>query len=851
MKLRNYPQLNRFQARNGRNVFSHPLPPTATINGPPTSMRWKSDTGYTRQVCFVAQDHGRDIFATSILKTENDDQRKNQISLRNSQNPVTCVDIVGTTHPTHVVIVQEDGTVTLTNHDLSNNSTGQLQVGRSVLAPKIRIAACLPANEARDTVLKSRRDLHADLREDSIVIATVTAQSDHEETGKIRSIFYNIWAVSPPRPTEPAIFHTKLLVEHDLTTILQGLNQQLDSISASFEQRNRFLTIDTESERVNIDVSGTAPQLLASHRTQPGEYQGGLMLSSSASLVVQPGSIRIIDTRFGTTRGVLDLASFVNRKRKRNSSATKQPNFHLVQYFRNMKRILVYASQNLLAVDIHSSSGTIESLDQPSSLAQNLGKGSRSPKRRKTVQFDNDRTTQTGVFREDADTGLCENLDELEKLAQGKSQGDLIAVLLRQLDPRLTMAPPYAGVPPLTPREATSIPEPVIDFALTKLFTIEASKSSIEERSHLKVLRRWRQLRRRLVENLSTAGALCISRILRAYRNLGQSLTPLSLQADAVAEALLEDDPSARNLLAYIEYDSNVDLTERTATVKLLTKQVLLQQKVEQQQLLTDKQSETIKDNQDEENAVELPTEKNDTVSITLMRCLAVALDKLSSAHLSLLSSAFRSAFTRYEVFVVIQFLRQQLFQGQFTGLMSKFTEEDAANGSIIKLPTQLELRSIVVLLLSCLDVIGPINTFADSGDDELSTAIVPDLLSEISLVTDAIEQCTDLQGILRETMRYGMSTGTGNSTSKQHLTDQADRKGKHGEIIILYAEGDDSDENESADGRLPLSLKVKKFYGPEKVRKGGGQTSQRSYREMAMLRDRERGPYSFERLVL
>ena len=146
--------------------------------------------------------------------------------------------------------------------------------------------------------------------------------------------------------------------------------------------------------------------------------------------------------------------------------------------------------------------------------------------------------------------------------------------------------------------------------------------------------------------------------------------------------------------------------------------------------------------------------------------------------------------------------------------------------------------------------MVGPLGVFTEV-DQGLSASIVPDLLSEISLATEAIEEAVDLQGLLREALRYSSTTEASTSLESQAPQAKAIEQPRPGDIVTLYTEPDARDVYDGDFVSLPLSLRAKTEVGFVRNRKGGSQHRERSQREMKMLRDRERASYSFERLIL
>lgn len=134
--------------------------------------------------------------------------------------------------------------------------------------------------------------------------------------------------------------------------------------------------------------------------------------------------------------------------------------------------------------------------------------------------------------------------------------------------------------------------------------------------------------------------------------------------------------------------------------------------------------------------------------------------------------------------------------------------------------------------------------TFVDS--------IIPDLLSEIASTKESLEDAAELQGILRETLRYYESFEKNQEGgARSNLGIGMEDEQRPGTIVTLYSEAADGIDGQGEGRSLPLSLTVDTTVSSNKVRRGGGQIRSRSVREKSMLRQRQKGPYSFERLIL
>merc|ERR1711964_730943 len=125
-------------------------------------------------------------------------------------------------------------------------------------------------------------------------------------------------------------------------------------------------------------------------------------------------------------------------------------------------------------------------------------------------------------------------------------------------------------------------------------------------------------------------------------------------------------------------------------------------------------------------------------------------------------------------------------------------------------------------------DAIGPLDLVSDKAEDDFIERIFPDLLSEISLATQYIEESADLQGLLRETLRHAEA-----QEPTVHSNDANRAKGlqtgRPGQIVTIYEQRTEDDAISDLPGALPLSLRADGAFEAIKVRRGGGQVTQRS----------------------
>jgi len=238
--------------------------------------------------------------------------------------------------------------------------------------------------------------------------------------------------------------------------------------------------------------------------------------------------------------------------------------------------------------------------------------------------------------------------------------------------------------------------------------------------------------------------------------------------------------------------------------------------------------------------------------------CLVHTLKRLALTGSAIVSEQLRnSSFGQRQILALIQFLRQQLFLGGYSRLaeMRSYPSPPASNtgeeGENDPASHQrISLQEIVTLLNGCIDALGPVGILGSAEEGAFIEKMVPELLSEVTSASQAVEDSTFLQGILRETLRYAESVERQPFEVRSKVENKDVSAMRTGQIVTLYSEPDSADPGLFSRSALPLSLKAEEDIDKFKIRKGG-QSQRRSTREIGMLKDRLKSPYSFERLVL
>ena len=228
-------ELTSHQIKDGNNLFSHAIPPTTSFEATPVSLRWRNGNGTSRLVCYAAKDQGLEVWSVMSEEHDTGPHTVNRLTLQPSHGAVVHMDFVGADHPSQLLIIQVDGTVTLASANLEVSAMLQLHSRDSAHSTSLVAAASLSGAEARKTIFKARTDLANELLDDEVVVAALTLQKPAAGINMANRPFYCTWAIS--RSTTTTSPRARLLMEHDLTSVLKPNPLFNEDLSATFGTR--------------------------------------------------------------------------------------------------------------------------------------------------------------------------------------------------------------------------------------------------------------------------------------------------------------------------------------------------------------------------------------------------------------------------------------------------------------------------------------------------------------------------------------------------------------------------------------------------------------------------------------
>lgn len=723
-----------------------------------------------------------------------------------------------------VLAIQEDGTLTAFSSD-GAAIKHQCLLNDSQTPVKLMAVQCLSRAEAESSVLKSRQDLMSIVPEGAVFVAAA-----YQSRGA-KDLHLGIWAFAIAAASAHPSTSLEPLVRHEVDQQKSG---SVKKASVEFTSGNKKLEISTTTSVTTFDITTIVPQMLSQRKHFVPDLLSSLDLNSDITFCLVSGKLQVYSKKFSALQASSSL-NHATLKRKRDGDDTSR--MTLVAYFSQMRRVLASNGNQLLAIDIYSRAGNLDPFKQGSLLIGNIlrGNDTHEPANRSTPHF----TCSIGnVEREQQIKDWPIISKDLDVLAEQEDA--------RGFDERFKTAFNLQKPKNLN---SSKLPESKLNYLLSKIFASESTATDATSQPIKIVL-----LLPELLRWCISSGLLEISRISAALK-LNQTV----ITSTAVAQAIMDVDPQHELLEYYVQHSPFIQPEVLTFIARHLVNRALRLSEVETQNLLTDS-TRTDADNLAPAQHLLLRSRPDGmSTSNPTFTCLAHVLRRLAFAGSAIVSERLRvSSFRQSEILALIQFLRQQLFLGGYSrlGEMRNYPSPPAsAAGEECDgdpaFQRQISLQGIVTLLDACIDALGPVGVLGSSAEEgAFIEKMVPELLTEVISASQAVEDSALLQGILRETLRYAESVERQPFEVRSKVENKATNSVGKGQIVTLYSEPESAEPGSLSGSALPLSLKAEQDIEKFKVRKGG-QMQRRSAREMGMLKDRLKSPYSFERLEL
>ncbi|KAK6381244.1 hypothetical protein LTS17_004301 [Exophiala oligosperma] len=834
--------LNIYEAQDGNILTSYPVPPNSSFSGPPCSIRVAVDDKTHRKSYCAIKLQSLQIQLFESLDGEQQDVKSVRSPQLDGQEPVLLVDVLPLSG-NQVLVAQANGNLTIFSADLDR------RVARISLNtkehPYLQVLAVqhLTSADAEKSVLKQRSDLLGDIKANTsyIALAYTKALPDDDD----RRLFYGVW---PVNLTEGGnllqMASVTPLFEHE---ILQHGNAK--DRRCTFGHHASHLYVKSGATFSTYDLSKVIPASVSTLNTAVNGSYEIMAITPAFAIFSFQDSLRLYDLKYQSIRLQQNTSrTSLKRKRHRMTAEGQIGPVEFITYLSHSARVIGRRRHHLVAIDVSLSTGSKKELQVGSQLLQNIGLGvnlhveacrlgGNFPKLSIGSSGDNVLSSKGWAL-------VRKRLDELSEA--GDVMGFEEAFATDLMSGSLQSSLPQTMVEDL-PSTRLAIPDVKINYLLAKIFHID-SLQSVTQDGHSDARLKIQLPSFKLIIWLSRLGLLSHIGVKRAV-SAHSSRSAEHVKLQSIAGALLEVDPSLKLLIECLEAGFSPYVDEQATVAQTLLARALT--------VVADAASAPKSDATSPEGGgipdMQIQTLETSTSDPTwlppqLQKALILSLNKLGAGSTQTITKSLRSLFTQRETLALIQFLRQQLFQGGHTRSFQSMPPIETDSKVSV-----MQLSAIINILTSCVDAIGPLGLIGALENEDFVGNIIPDLVTEITHATESLGDATELQGILRETLRYDESIRKHESAGgRLQVSGPAARLTQQpGKIVTLYSENTKEDDGFQLRGGLPLALRADNVISPYKVRKGGGQVLKRSAREMSMLESMSKGQYSFERLVL
>jgi hypothetical protein len=880
------------QVQSSRLITSCSVPPQSSFPCPPCSIRLKNDTESSpvrltycvlqrpdlQLQCFTDKDEGYAISKVAI----------SAFSLDGTQSPVIYLETIPLYHnpdgqvPCDVVVVHQDGTIRRIAGDLSAQRWSMKILDASNVAASnlvVRAAYWMSEEHAKNSFLKNRPDLHLgrDGRGSSL-LALIAKRTMASEDGT-QDMIYGIWSVEEQHLSNAfsgSIFQgITPLVLHTLPETKRWRNH--DTSQYSFNSINGALSVSFSHGIITYDLSTYAPKVSSNLFLDTTATSYPMRLTSSLVVGSTSSAVNLHDGRFQSIQSTVDLEQIWSKRSRTKRAKANQNSIRFIAYFAKIKRLVAFRGHALIAFDItnNDTQGTSRALPGDGMLIDAVGRGMRSGSPH-PVEISAAAYQEIGTpfkpYHHDKASWVSQRhrLDELAERCDIPAFDDLMAKeLCNSSDGELF---DYGALQ--LPRYPLYVDQAKINYLISKIFEpFSDVDDGIGESANFGNNLKLGLQTDRLIHWLVLANQLTDRHVERALQRT-KSSRAFALRPGAVVFALTRDQPSCEIIIDYLKHSQYLPLSDIIQAAKLLVGDVVANaSRVLDPTLLRDGNADQIIPFYDDVNPTGQGEDARDTQRLTFPMkrrsgdtlahgsssvALLIALERLGSHSHQDITAELHSQLSQSEILSIIQILRQQLFYGGHTSYLPTTptsTRSSPKLGSTHTGGASMNLDTILKLLSSCLDATGPVAFLARSKTDNFLEQLIPDLKSEISFAFEGMQETNHLQGLLREVLRYANSARMSNNGHIKHSPSThslPEGQEKRGTIVTLYTEPKVDQGDVEGQGRfLPLSLRADNVISTTKVRKGGGQVSKRSRRDIRKLQERNVGNYAFERLVL
>lgn len=873
-------------------ITSYSVPPQSSFSCPPCSIRLRSDgkSVPVRQTyciiqrpeaqlqCFLeeGEKHGTSRVAASVF------------SINDTQSPAVFLETIPVNHDARaqsscdVIVVHQNGTIRRIAGDLSAQrwSTMISDLHHEPTSNlEVRAAHWISQEQAKNSLLKNRPDLQISHDSGDSGFMVLIAKRTVVAAKRTEDMIYGIWSLAeqgvPKGLGNKAAHRTTPLVLQTLPDTETWRNNH--ATQYSFNSVNGALSVAFNRGLITYDLSTYAPRIASKLSVACADTSLPMPLTPSLAVGSTPSAVTLYDTKYGSIQSAVDLERIGSRRKRKRSGSTSRNSVRFIAYFAKIKRLLACLGHALVAFDIAYSDpqGSRNALPGDGMLIDAIGRGKPS-ENRKHIEAAGGPYLDFGIVRGPNDHNESW-MSQKQRLDEFASKGDVTAfdeLMAKELCASLDATEIIDDGTLQLPRRLLHVAQSKVDYLVSKVFALLSDiepgvSESAETGNYLKIV----MPTTKLIHWLILANQLTDQRVEKALQRIRSSQAS-AVRPGAVALALTRDQPSYEMITDYLKHSPSLPLSETLQAAKLLLADLVanattdlppasLQEGVTNHEMSFSEDAMPTDRGDDSKAiqafAVSLKLPSDDTLTPnTASAALLNALQSLGSHSSQDVTTGLRSQLSQVEILSIVQVLRQQLFH---SGHASYLPTPPSSATSSPKLGDahaegiSLSLDCILRLLSSCLDAIGPVGFLAQSENDDFLEKMIPELKSEVSFAFEGMQETNHLQGLLREVIRYGDSaqgSNHGHVTKPQSQQLNLEGQQKPGTIVTLYSEAKvDQGDIDGHEWLLPLSLRANNIVSETKVRKGGGQVSKRSRRDILRLQDRNVGKYSFERLVL
>ncbi|PNY26269.1 Uncharacterized protein TCAP_03805 [Tolypocladium capitatum] len=389
----------------------------------------------------------------------------------------------------------------------------------------------------------------------------------------------------------------------------------------------------------------------------------------------------------------------------------------------------------------------------------------------------------------------------------------------------------------LTEKSYPSVDRRWVIYAISQVFSVEMTTSD-EPRPVLRLVLPDSNATTYLV----VAGHVTISNLKVAFRaDLSPETAECKRLASDLIQCLAEADPSVTLLLNYLQATKlgEAELLLAIRTLMLSMDLIPDTKKPNSMKLLTsephDGNDKYEMDLDDLEREIAVTEHYLGDESSSRSRGLTLAFTKLWRLPTASTVKALRATIQTEEILSFIQLLRIELLRGAWTSLYVDPTSLEPEGNDA---PPDGVIALIADLLGRCLDAVGAggwlFNDAMSWADKAEAGDFLRALRLEVSAALQGIEEAVYLNGVVSETVRFGLAAEASLATPQTWNSNKP---------IPLQLEGRECRS-------LPLGLKTKQLPTKEKV-VSGGEVVRRSTRERGHLISQKVDAYSLEKLAV